>query len=79
MKSTHQASKGLGAMTSEERQKIKTVLTKLNYSIEFAGILHPTIAKRNNFPESVLTRCKGFSCAEKNKVDRTRKQVKWNF
>ncbi len=49
MKSTHQASKGLGAMTSEERQKIKTVLTKLNYSIEFAGILHPTIAKKKQF------------------------------
>jgi hypothetical protein len=67
---------GLGAMTSEERQKIKTVLTKLNYSIEFAGILHPTIAKINNFPESVITRCKGFSRAEKNKVNRTRKRVK---
>jgi hypothetical protein len=67
---------GFRSMTSEERQKIKTVLTKLNYSIEFVGFLHTTVAKRNNFPESVITRCKGFSCAEKNKVNRTRKHVK---
>jgi hypothetical protein len=67
MKSTHHASKGLGAMTSEERQKIKTVLTKLNYSIEFVEFYTLLLPKETIFLNPSLRDVKDFHVLRKTK------------